>query len=443
VINGGTPAPGDTALDLGLSIDDTVQCIITPSDGTDDGETISSDVLTVTGSLPAVTDATFTPEEPQTNDIISVSATASDPDGDEVALAYQWQVNGVTVPGDTHDLDGAAWFDKDDTITVIITPSDGSGDGTLFTLSTTVANTAPSSPEVQLEPETVRAGEDDVLCSFVSDSSIDPDEDDEIEAVEVSWTLNGEDWTGEVLTTDWAGDTLPAEVIEVADEWLCLLRVSDGTDWSDSDTVSFSPTHWTYSEDFSDCDDSTCGGSWERSGPNFAVSGGTLYSMYEDYGWITHDLYDDLGGPVQGDKWIFQFEVLHTLASGGFCSAAQSFWLHDSGESDVVGGMFQDYRAFQQYWEFRVEDDGSERGTTIHNWMTEVPPTGWTTFTVVRDGTTLTFTGDGRTRTATVTEDWGDDLRYLTLQSHPSTNCDPPTVVRIDDIEIRLGQTYL
>jgi hypothetical protein len=39
--------------------------------------------------------------------------------------------------------------------------------------------------------------------------------------------------------------------------------------------------------------------------------------------------------------------------------------------------------------------------------------------------------------------DWGNDLHYLTLFSHYSSNCNPPTVVRIDDIEIRIGQTWL
>jgi hypothetical protein len=138
-------------------------------------------------------------------------------------------------------------------------------------------------------------------------------------------------------------------------------------------------------------------------------------------------------GAALSDTASVEFEPAEWVYSENFEGCADS----------TCGGTFQDYRGFQQYWEFRVEDDFAGRGTTIHNWMSERPPSEWTVFTIVRDGTTLTFQGDGRTRTATVDEDWGDNLRILRLRSHYSSNCDPSTVVKIDNIEIRLGQTHL
>lgn len=444
IVNGGFPTPGTAILDWDLSFGDTIQCAMTPSDGTDLGAQVVSSVRTVTGGPPIVSSAAFTPASPRTDDTLSVSVVTSDGDGDEVTLSYLWEVNGEPVHTGSNELEGADWFDKDDTVSVVITPNDGTSDGEPFTLSTTVVNTPPSMPSALIDPELVRPGEDDVVCAYVPDSSFDPDDDTATFSVQVAWLLNEEAWEGDTHTTEWPGDTLPREATELGDEWRCALQVSDGTALSDTASVEFEPAEWVYSENFEGCSDSTCGGTWDSSASTHTVSGGTLRSVFDDHGTITHDLSAVLGGAVRGDQWIFQFDVQHTLASGGSsCSAAQSFWLHAPDVSDFVGGTFQDYRGFQQYWQFRVEDDFEGLGTTIHDWMSEVPPSGWTVFTIVRDGTTLTFQGDGRTRTATVDEDWGDNLRIFTLKSHYSSNCDPSTVVKIDNIEIRLGQTHL
>jgi hypothetical protein len=444
IVNGGFPTPGAATLDRDLALGDTIQCAMTPSDGAEVGDQVVSAVRTVTSSPPSVVSADFTPGSPRTNDTLSVSVVTSDGDGDEVSLAYRWEVNGETVHTGSNELEGAEWFDKDDTVEVVITPNDGTSDGELFTISTTVANTPPSTPSALIDPEVVRRGEDEVVCAYVPDSSYDPDDDAASFSVQVIWLLNEEAWEGDTLMTEWPGDTLPRDATELGDEWRCALRVSDGTALSDTASVEFEPAEWVYSENFEGCSDSTCGGSWHSSAGTHTVSDGTLRSVFDDHGYITHDLSAELGDAVRGDQWIFQFDVQHTLASSGSsCSAAQSFWLHAPDLSDVVGGTFQDYRGFQQYWEFRVEDDFAGRGTTIHNWMSERPPSEWTVFSIVRDGTTLTFQGDGRTRTATVDEDWGDNLRILRLRSHYSSNCDPSTVVKIDNIEIRLGQTHL
>jgi hypothetical protein len=174
------------------------------------------------------------------------------------------------------------------------------------------------------------------------------------------------------------------------------------------------------------------------------VAGEHLYSLYDDGATsVQHDLVTDLGAPLSADQWVFQFSVKHTLASGGFCSAHQVFILRSEDGLDRVGAGFQDYRAFQQYWHFPVFDNDEERGTVIHDWMTEVPPSEWTTVTITRDGNTITLNTDGRTRTATVSADFGLDLQILELYTTYSSNCDPPTTVLIDNIEIREGTTSL
>jgi len=448
-INGAAPVPGSADLDATLTSGDTVQCAITPSDDDESGETATSEVLTVTGSSPEVISLMLAPETVRTDDILTAYVATSDYDGDPVSIGYRWEVNGVEVPITTSELDGVDWFDKGDTVTVFVTPSDSDSSGDTETASRVVANSAPGTPLALIEPELVRAGMDDAQCAYVFDSADDPDGASDLSGVEVTWEFDGEPWAGETLMTDWPGDTLPATATEIGDEWTCILRIYDGEEYSAVTTASFTAMNWTYSEDFSDCGDSSCGGSWIASGSHY-VSGGVLVSQYNDYGYIYHDLTADLGGPVQGDKWIFQFDIRHTLASAGSsCSAAQSFMLTETvfgewdGVSDMTGGVFQDYRGFQQYWQFYLRDDDVDLGTVVHYWMTEMPPSDWRTFTVIRDGDTITMNTDGRIHSNTVSDDFGDNFGFLKLRDHYSSNCNPSTRVEIDNIEIRLGETSL
>ena len=50
---------------------------------------------------------------------------------------------------------------------------------------------------------------------------------------------------------------------------------------------------------------------------------------------------------------------------------------------------------------------------------------------------------DGRTHTNSVSDDFGDNFGFLKLRDHYSSNCNPGTIVEIDNIEIRLGETSL
>jgi hypothetical protein len=100
---------------------------------------------------PVVYSVALSPSSPRRNDPISVAVNAGDPDGDSITLSYVWSRNGTVVAGVT----GAAYplgnQVKNDTISVVVTASDGtlSGTGTASVViadtPATLASNAPTS----------------------------------------------------------------------------------------------------------------------------------------------------------------------------------------------------------------------------------------------------------------------------------------------------------
>ncbi|MGH2922329.1 MAG: hypothetical protein ACRDKU_09710, partial [Gaiellaceae bacterium] len=110
----------------------------------------SADNTVVWDRVPS-TGVTLNDHSPRTNDILTATATPSDPDGDSVTLTYVWKVNGTTeqttvtaATTDTFNLASAGFGDKGDSITVTVTPNDGLFDGSSATDSATVVNSAPT-----------------------------------------------------------------------------------------------------------------------------------------------------------------------------------------------------------------------------------------------------------------------------------------------------------
>ena len=110
---------------------DTVTVEVTPSDGTLTGTTVT-DTATVADARPTAAIVLNT-HSPLTNDVLTATATKSDADGDPVSLTYVWKVNGTvqrtftsaTALSDTFDLSLAGDGSRGDTVTVEVTPSDG------------------------------------------------------------------------------------------------------------------------------------------------------------------------------------------------------------------------------------------------------------------------------------------------------------------------------
>ncbi len=171
---------------------DEVQVTVTPDDGEDVGDAVSSATVTVGGGVPVISSVTLSPTTLTTNTTVSASVTASDPDGDSITLAYDWRVNGSSVGVTSSSLSGSSWFDKGDDVQVRVTPSDVDGSGSPVDSDTlTVQNSAPSVSSVTLSPSAVYT--DDTITASVSGSDADGDS----LSYSYSWTVDGVDAGGD------------------------------------------------------------------------------------------------------------------------------------------------------------------------------------------------------------------------------------------------------
>jgi peptidyl-prolyl cis-trans isomerase A (cyclophilin A) len=133
------------ALNQALHTGDLVTVQVTPSDGMNTGATVSA---STTVNLPQASGLTLTPTSPAATDkITAMVGAAADPNGDPITLTYQWKVNNTvvqTTPNtssltDTLDLTTVANVMSGDTVSVEVTPNNGTIDGGVVSSSVTVA----------------------------------------------------------------------------------------------------------------------------------------------------------------------------------------------------------------------------------------------------------------------------------------------------------------
>ena len=180
--------------------------------------------------LPVVSSVTVAPTSAATDDVLVATVVASDPDGDAVTVTYAWKIGGTTVllgQGET-SLDGASYFSRGDSVTVGVSPHDGTDSG-LEVLSSTVviANSAPSAPTVSIQPTAPREGVDDFTCTLDVASA---DADGDTISYTLDWTVGGATWIGSTLTTTLAGDTISKSSAAAGETWACTLTPTDGLD---------------------------------------------------------------------------------------------------------------------------------------------------------------------------------------------------------------------
>ncbi len=131
---------------------------------------------------PVITSANLVPGVPMTNDALTFSVAAIDGDfaapGDQrdaVTSTYEWERNGVLIPGETAatiDLARAGFGDRGDTMTARARISDPEGLTTIAQASVLIAN-APPVPTVTLS--STSPGTNDVLTATASASDADGD----------------------------------------------------------------------------------------------------------------------------------------------------------------------------------------------------------------------------------------------------------------------------
>ncbi len=212
-----------------------VEVSVTPDDGTLSGSARAA-AVTIGNAAPTIASVTLSPETVRTDDTIVAGVSASDADGDSVALTYTWYVNDVEVAsGADATLDGA-WFDRDDTVYVIVSADDASDASTTSSDAVVVGNTAPTAPTVSLSPVDATEGED-LTCAVVTPST---DADGDAPTYTFRWAVDG------VAYTD-ATDGTTSSVVDGADVragavWTCEVVANDGEAESDAATSGATDT---------------------------------------------------------------------------------------------------------------------------------------------------------------------------------------------------------
>ena len=121
---------------------------------------------------------------------------------DTISLTYVWKVNGTTVQTtgpttdltDSLDLSDAGNGDNGDTITVTVTPNDGTEDGDPVTDTASVGNQAPVVDSVTIT-NTLRT------FTVATTNVVAHDDDGDTLTYDYQWLKNGVDLTGETGST--------------------------------------------------------------------------------------------------------------------------------------------------------------------------------------------------------------------------------------------------
>ena len=101
---------------------------------------ILSNRLEIRNIQPVITNVKITPSMPKANDILKADVTATDRDGDNVTLSYEWTKNGEPA-GNGETLEGP--FKRGDKISLKITPFDEEDYGQTLVMNTLIYNASP------------------------------------------------------------------------------------------------------------------------------------------------------------------------------------------------------------------------------------------------------------------------------------------------------------
>ena len=204
------------------------KAIVTPSDGSDSGTPMTSNILTIANSIPTLTAPEIQPTTPTTDDDLSFSSTTNDDDTDPVHFDTRWFLDGVLI-SELNDMETLpAYVTRDGDSWVVEARANDSEDVSQWLSSSTVSigggitNTAPTVTSIQLTPASATTT-DDVSLSYTYN---DADADAEVD-VEVMWNLNNAPFQYAENSM-----TLPASFTEKGQSWFANVRVYDGSEWS-------------------------------------------------------------------------------------------------------------------------------------------------------------------------------------------------------------------
>ncbi len=215
-----------------FSASNVVQCSVSASDGFASGSS-GVDSITISNAAPAVDSLTLSPDPLYTNNDLIVTATTSDPDGDALTMSYEWTVNGsISQTGSSNILSNSV-FSKGDVVVVSATANDGVSNSLSNSTSLTCQNTPPSSPTLNLSPNSPIEQVDDVVCTV---SSSHTDLDGDAITYLFDWTVNGQVFNG--ASNGSISSTVAFTQTTAGDVWACNVTPYDGNDYGSSSSSS-------------------------------------------------------------------------------------------------------------------------------------------------------------------------------------------------------------
>ena len=210
-------ATGSTLSSVETARGETWTVRVVANDGRIDSDPGEASVV-IDNAPPTMSTVLLTNPAPQTEDVLGVTGTASDPDGDPVTITWEWRVDGKTVLTGADSLDGAVYFDKGQTVEVAGTPHDATHSGVEMIASVVILNTPPVTETAQLHPESPTTSDPIAATSTTSDA------DGDGVTVSHNWAVNG------VPVKGVSGDTLDPSAFVRGDVITVEIIPHDGTE---------------------------------------------------------------------------------------------------------------------------------------------------------------------------------------------------------------------
>ncbi|RYX81681.1 hypothetical protein EON83_23075 [bacterium] len=203
----GNVISGQTGKTLDLSVagngdaGDVISVTAIASDGTASSSAVTSSGVTITTVSPTlqVTSATLNPSRPQTDSVVAARVSGSGPRGAKLTYSYQWKKNGAELVGETGstiDLGKPGNGDRNDTLSVVVRVSDGTGTSApLESAVSVIVNASPRVSSVSISPASPSTN------SVLTATTIATDVDGDAIYFTYVWYKNGVQISGESGST--------------------------------------------------------------------------------------------------------------------------------------------------------------------------------------------------------------------------------------------------
>jgi hypothetical protein len=200
---------------------------LTPSDGTDDGPTVSAGPITIGNAAPVAQSVQLFPVDADETDVLSISYNYLDADSDgESGTLVRWSLGGSWVNELENQTTVSPLMTRSgDTWMIYITPSDGEDSGAEIASNLVIlgdSNLPPTCTSLSIAPSNPLTTDGLVPSwNYADDNSAAPVDK------EIEWHRDGSHEPA--LDGQWV---LPSNATVKAEDWQFRMRASDGVSWS-------------------------------------------------------------------------------------------------------------------------------------------------------------------------------------------------------------------